>query len=192
MDAPQVNCVIIHGSPRSPDHWVPIGSKKRWITWIKNELENRGIEAFTPNMPVPWQPIYKDWKEELEKLPINENSILIGHSAGGAFLPRWLGETKQKVKKLIIVAPGKNIGTYPNAEHNRELYDFEIDPTIKERVGEIVIFTSPEEPPHRQKNIALYRELFDAKVVSLPGRGHFVFDDMKTAEFPELLEEILK
>ena len=93
---------------------------------------------------------------------------------------------------MILVAPGKNIGTYPNAEHNKELYDFEIDPTIKERVQEIVIFTSPEEPPHRQKNVFLYKDLFDAKLVSLPGKGHFTFDDMKTDEFPELLEEILK
>jgi predicted alpha/beta hydrolase family esterase len=171
---------------------VPIGDKKRWITWIKEELEKKGIDAFTPNMPIPWEPIYKNWKAEFEKLPVNENSILIGHSAGGAFLPRWLGETKQKVRKLILVAPGKNIGTYPNADHNRELYDFEIDPTIKERVGEIIIFTSPEEPSHRQANVALYKDVFNAKVVSLSGKGHFTFDEMKTDEFPELLEEVLK
>ncbi len=186
------NCVIIHGSPRSQAHWTPIGSKKRWITWMKQELEKRGIETFTPNMPVPWEPVYRDWKSEFEKLPVNENSILIGHSAGGAFLPRWLGETKQKIKKLILVAPGKNIGNYPNAEHNKELYNFIIDPTIKNRVEEIVIFTSPEEPKHREENVILYKKAFDAKVVSLLGKGHFVFDDMKTDEFPELLEEVLK
>ena len=191
MNPSKSNCIIIHGSPRSPEHWVPIGSKKRWITWIKEELEKRGIKAFTPNMPIPWQPVYKDWKDEFQKLPINDESILVGHSAGGAFLPRWLGETKQKIKKLILVAPGKNIGTYPNAEHNCELYDFEIDPTIKDRVGEIIIFTSPEEPSHRQKNVELYKRLFDAKVISLPGKGHFVLDSMKTDEFPELLEIIL-
>ena len=72
------------------------------------------------------------------------------------------------------------------------LADFEIDPKIKERVEEIIIFTSPEEPPHRQKNVALYKELLDARVISIPSKGHFVYSDMKTNEFPELLEEILK
>jgi len=187
----ELNCIIIHGSPRSPAHWVPIGDKKRWITWIKNELEKKGIKAYTPNMPVPWQPVYKDWKEEFEKFPVNNATVLIGHSAGGAFLPRWLGESKKKIKKLILVAPGKNIGTYPNAEHNKELYDFEIDPLIKDLAEEIIIFTSPEEPPHRQKNVLLYKGLLDAKVVSLPGKGHFTFDEMKTDEFPELLDIIL-
>lgn len=192
MDSSKINCIIIHGSPRDQEHWIPIGDERRWQTWIKRELEKRGIETFTPTMPNPVEPRYADWKEEFEKLPVNENSILIGHNAGGAFLPRWLGENKQKIKKLLLVAPGKYIGTYPNAKHNTELYDFEIDPTIKERVGEIVIFTSPEEPPHRQKDIALYKEVFGAQVISLPGRGHFIFSDTKTNEFPELLEEVLK
>jgi predicted alpha/beta hydrolase family esterase len=186
------NCIIIHGSPQSQAKWVPIGDKKRWITWVKEELEKKGIPTYTPNMPVPWEPVYKDWKEAFEKLPVNENSILIGHSAGGAFLPRWLGENQQRIKKLILVAPGKKMGNYPNAEHNRDLYNFEINPEVKDRVGEIIIFTSPEEPAHRQENILLYQELFGAKVVSLPGKGHYTFDDMKTDEFPELLEEILK
>ena len=186
-----MNCIIIHGSPRSKELWVPIGDKKRWITWIKNELEKRGVETFTPNMPLPWQPVYKDWKAEFEKLPVNSESVLVGHSAGGAFLPRWLGENPQKIKKLILVAPGKKIGSYPNAEHNRELYDFEINPQIKEMAGEIIIFTSPEEPPHRKDNVVLYHKLLGGKIISLAGRGHFVYDDMGTDEFPELLDAIL-
>jgi predicted alpha/beta hydrolase family esterase len=185
-----MNCIIIHGSPRNAEHWTPVGDKKRWMTWLKAELENKGIETFTPSMPIPWQPLYKNWKAEFEKLPIKEDTILIGHSAGGAFLPRWLGENQKKVKKLILVAPGKNIGTYPNAEHNKELYDFEINPEIKNRVGKIIIFTSPEEPPHRQKNVTIYKELLDAKVISLPDKGHFVYEDMGTNEFPEILEVI--
>jgi predicted alpha/beta hydrolase family esterase len=188
----KINCMIIHGSPRDQAHWVPIGDPKRWQTWIKTELEKRGIETYTPTMPDPVEPRYSAWKEEFEKLPVNENSILVGHSAGGAFLPRWLGENQQKVRKLILIAPGKNIGDYPNAEHNRELYDFEISPSLKERVGEIVIITSPEEPSHRQKNVTLYKELLGARVLSIPGKGHFVYKDMGTNEFPELLEEILK
>ncbi|MCB9806027.1 alpha/beta hydrolase [Candidatus Nomurabacteria bacterium] len=185
------NCIIIHGSPASPEKWVPIGDKKRWITWTKEELEKRDITTYTPNMPIPWQPIYADWRKEFEKMPINEDTILIGHSAGGAFVVRWLGDTGQKVKKLILVSPGKNIGNYPNAEHNKELYDFTINSKIKEQVNEIIIFTSPEEPPHRQENVLIYQNLLGAQVVSLGGRGHYTYDHMGTDEFPELLEEIL-
>jgi predicted alpha/beta hydrolase family esterase len=154
MNKQKTNCIIIHGSPKGKEFWTPIGDQKRWQTWLKAELEKRGIKAFVPSMPIPWQPVYRDWKQEFEKLPLNEDSILVGHSAGGAFLVRWLGE--KKVKKLILVSPGKKIGDYPNAEHNTELYDFEVNPKVKERAKEIMIFTSPEEPPHRQENVVLY------------------------------------
>jgi predicted alpha/beta hydrolase family esterase len=104
---------------------------------------------------------------------------------------RWLGENNQKIRKLILVAPGKKIGSYPNAEHNRELYDFKVNPKIKDRVGNIIIFTSPEEPQHRKENVKLYRELLGAEVISLKGKGHFVYQDTGTDKFPELLEIIL-
>src|SRR3984957_3096551 len=185
MDDQKTNYIIVHGSPRGPEFWVPVGDEKRWSTWLKAELEKRGFDVYTPSMPVPWQPVYRDWKEEFEKLPVHENTVLIGHSAGGAFLPRWLGENHKKIKKLILIAPGKKIGDYPNAEHNRELYDFEIDPEIKHLPKEgIVIFTSPEEPSHRKENVELYRKLLGARVISLKSKGHFKYDDMGTSEFP--------
>ena len=37
---------------------------------------------------------YSKLKEEFEKQGIDENSILIDHSCGCAFLARWLGGTK--------------------------------------------------------------------------------------------------
>jgi predicted alpha/beta hydrolase family esterase len=157
-----------------------------------NALKAKGVPTSVhyPS-PLHWQPVYKDWKREFEKLPINTETILVGHSAGGAFLVRWLGENNQKIRKLILVAPGKKIGSYPNAEHNRELYDFKVNPKIKDRVGNIIIFTSPEEPPHRKENVKLYRELLGAEVISLKGKGHFVYQDTGTDKFPELLEIIL-
>jgi predicted alpha/beta hydrolase family esterase len=191
MKTPEINCIIIHGSPRDKTFWTPIGDPKRWQTWLKHELETRGIKTFVPSMPTPWQPTYKKWKVEFEKFPLNENSILVGHSAGGAFLVRWLGENKQIVKKLILVSPGKKIGNYPNAIHNKDLYDFKVNPLVKYAAKEIVIFTSPEEPAHRQENIALYRKILSAKVISLPGRGHYVYKDLGTNEFPELLDVIV-
>jgi predicted alpha/beta hydrolase family esterase len=65
---------------------------------MKNELEKRKIRVYIPLMPESWSPKYEKWKEILDKLLIDSNSVLIGHSAGCAFLTRWLGETKKKVK----------------------------------------------------------------------------------------------
>ncbi len=187
------NCIIVHGSPKDEASWRPPTDKNKWMSWIKEELEKVGIKTYTPSMPTPWLPLYKAWKEEFEKTPINKNSILIGHSAGGAFLVRWLSETGQKIKKMILVAPGKILHGAPT-EHsrNKELYDFEINPTIKKQVQEIVVITSDNDKPWRIESANLYKKKLSAKLIIIPGKAHFTYKEMGTRELPELLEEILK
>ncbi|MCW8966697.1 MAG: class I tRNA ligase family protein, partial [Candidatus Pacearchaeota archaeon] len=106
------NVVIVHGVNPKDEHRV--GTKdytpqnvKNWLPWIKEELEKKEFNVFTPLMPESWAPNYKKWKNEFEKISVDENSVLIGYSAGGAFLVRWLSETKTKIKKIILVAPAK-------------------------------------------------------------------------------------
>ena len=86
-----MNCIIIHGS-----NSTEAGSKKglpenerHWKPWLKEELKKRGIKVSNKLYPEDWEPNYKKWKEIFEKNEIDENTILIGHSAGGGFLVRW-------------------------------------------------------------------------------------------------------
>lgn len=67
-------------------------------------MKNRKIEVSADLYPQDWRPHYDDWKKVFEKNEINSDTILIGHSSGGGFLVRWLGEAKIKIKKLILVA----------------------------------------------------------------------------------------
>ena len=101
---------VIHGCPSNIKKAMDPETRtydKHWIPWIKEELQSRGVEVETPLMPNPWEPIYEAFKVESNKYPVDEESILIGHSCGSAFLVRWLGDTKQKISKLILVAPWK-------------------------------------------------------------------------------------
>jgi hypothetical protein len=189
MKSQKINCIIVHGCPSSPE--TNIMSKARyfrhWIFWTKRELNKRGIKTDTPVMPEPWHPDYKKFRKEIENYHITENTILIGHSCGCAFLVRWLGETKRKIKKLILVAPWKI-----NAKHDkwRKLfYEYPIDRTIQERVKEIVMFTADNENENGKKSLSIFQEALGGKIIELKGRGHFVFEDMGTEEFPELLKE---
>jgi predicted alpha/beta hydrolase family esterase len=101
----QKNCIIVHGGP---GNWLPSDNHNfgdwGWRRWVRKELSKKGISAETPQMPDPWNPVYENYKKE-QKLPVNENSVLVGHSRGCAFLVRWLGDSKKKIKKLILVAP---------------------------------------------------------------------------------------
>jgi len=159
---------------------------KHWIPWTRDELTKRGYEVKTPMMPTPWDPDYEAFRKEFEKNSFSEDDILIGHSCGAAFLVRWLGDSKQKIEKLILVAPWKiaaRKGTLREA-----YYNYEIDPSIRDRVKEVVIFTSDNEEEGGKESAKIFHEALGGKVIELRHHGHYTEDDMGTVEFPELLE----
>lgn len=128
-----MNCIIIHGCPSKPETGaVKRTYDKHWIPYIKKELTRAGIKTDTPLMPEPWKPDYEKFKKEFEKYKVDENTILVGHSCGCAFLVRWLGETKKKIYKLILVAPWKI--PKKNDEARQKFYVYNIDKTIHSRV----------------------------------------------------------
>jgi len=161
---------------------------KHWIPWIAKSLNAQGILTTVPLMPEPWKPNYEEYKKEFEKQEVNENTILIGHSCGSAFLVRWLGDSKQKVAKLILVAPWKIAG---EKSLKKAFYEYLIDETIKSRVGKIVMFTADNEEDVGKESLKIFHSALGGKIVNLKSRGHYTMEDMKTEEFPELLNEVI-
>lgn len=187
------NCLIVHGCPSNREGAVDPKTRtydKHWLPWTKEQLIANAVETQIALMPTPWQPDYKKFKQEFEKYPVNENTILIGHSCGCAFLVRWLGETKRKIFKLILVAPWK----IPDEddEFRKEFYTYPIDETIKSRVEKIIMFTADDEEADGKKSLAIFQEALGGETIDLKSHGHYTLDDMKTEEFPELLKKILE
>ena len=188
----KINCIIVHGCPSNAEKAMNEETRtydKHWIPWTKEQLISKGIEVETPLMPEPWKPNYNKFKEEFEKYEVNEDSVLIGHSCGCAFLVRWLGETKQKIDKLILVAPWKIPDE--NDEHRKEFYIYPIDESIRERINKIVMFTADDEGDDGKKSLKIYNKFLGGKIIELKGHGHYTMGDMGTTEFPELIEEII-
>ncbi len=189
----KMKCIIIHGCPSNAEKAMSPETRtydKHWIPWTKRELSSKGIEVETPLMPEPWEPNYEKFKEEFEKYSVGEDSVLIGHSCGCSFLVRWLGETKQKINKLILVAPWKiEEGA---SESKKAFYEFSIDTTIKERVKEITMFTADDEDEEGKEGLKMFHKAFGGKIIELQGRGHYTQGDMGTKEFPELIEKIIE
>ena len=186
------NVVIVHGIPSDEEKTKNPKTRtydKHWIPWIKEHLKNKKIDVEVPLMPEPWKPNYENWKKKFDTLNINENSVLIGHSGGCAFLVRWLGETKKKIQKLILVAPWK-ISSEEFSDEENEMYSFEINKGIKKKVRKIIIFTSDNEEDDGKKSVQIFHDATNSKIIGLKNYGHFTLGDMGTEEFPELLNEI--
>lgn len=186
-------CIIIHGCPSDVEKAMSLKTRtydKHWIPWIKKQLIINGIKTEASLMPSPWQPDYEKFKNEFEKYNVNENTILIGHSCGCTFLVRWLGETKRNISKLILVAPWK---IEKNAsELKKRFYEFSIDTTIKNRVNKIIMFTADNEAEDGKMGLKMFHKNLGGEIIELKGRGHYTMRDMRTEEFPELLQIILK
>lgn len=188
-----LKCIIIHGCPSDIEKAMNPETRtynKHWIPWTTKQLNTYGINTEVPLMPEPWSPNYEKFKEEFEKYTVDENTILIGHSCGCAFLVRWLGETKRKIHKLILVAPWK----IPDGddENRKRFYIYDIDKSIKDKIKEVIIFTSDNEEDDGKESVKIFHNDLGGKIVDLKNHGHYVIGHMGTEEFPELIEQIIK
>ena len=183
------NCIIVHGCPvdnekaKDPERRT---YDEHWLPWTKDKLVSMGIPTEIPSMPRPWYPVYEDFRKEFERYDVGEDTVLVGHSCGCSFLVRWLGETKKKIKKLVLVAPVK-INSHSLCS---EFYDFAVDPHISKRT-EIIYFTSDDESDDGKKSLELLHDVLGGKVIEIKGYGHYMEKHMGTVECPELVEEII-
>lgn len=90
--------VIFHGTGGHPE--------ENWFPWIKKELEKLNYTVIIPHFPTPANQTPESWFEVINMYlnSIISDSILIGHSLGGAFLLRVLESSENRVKAAFFVA----------------------------------------------------------------------------------------
>lgn len=183
------NAIIVHGMPSKEEYLdpqFPSASNAHWFPWLQKQLTMRGILTQTPEMPEPYDPDYQKWSSVFEQFKLADDTILIGHSCGGGFLVRWLSENNVKVGKVILVAPWLD----PLHEHPK-MFDFKIT-DITDKTNEIHVFISSDDDKEMLDTVDILKgSITNLKMHEYTNKGHFIFDHMKTNEFPELLEVIL-
>jgi predicted alpha/beta hydrolase family esterase len=184
--------IIIHGTSEHEEYFdksVPSSSNNHWIAWLQKQLIVRGVHSHTPEIPDAWKPVYPLWKTELERFQLNTDTALVGHSCGGGFLIRWLTEHPEvKVGNVILVAPWLD----PDRRKTTDFFDFEVDPLLSNRASRLTIFHSDDDMEEVQKSVRYLRKtLKDFQYKEFKNFGHFCLADMKTTEFPELLDAVL-
>lgn len=181
--------IIIHGMPGKEEYYDvnrPASSNCHWLPWIQKQLLLKDIVAQSLEMPVPYNPEYEAWKDMFERMPINEETILIGHSCGGGFIVRYLSENEVKVAKVVLVAPWID----PESILDTGMFDFLINENIVSKTRGITMFSSTNDDVQVQKSVKMIEGIVkDIKVIEFKDAGHFCYGDMGTEVFPELLEE---
>lgn len=105
------NALILHGAGNN--------SKGNWFPWLKNELENKGYNVWVPDLPNSNEPIKSAWLNTIfsnKEWVFDENSLIIGHSAGATLVLRILENLPDNVKinKTVLVSGVIELGTNPD------------------------------------------------------------------------------
>lgn len=184
--------IILHGRPDHDEYYNIQGnspSNSHWLPWLQQQLLIRGILTQTPEMPRPYEPRYEVWRQEFTHLPVDERTLLVGHSCGGGFLLRWLSEGNYRVGRVVLVAPWLDIEGEAG-----DFFRFALDRQIdRKAVHGIDVLYSTNDYPHLQSSTAkLRRELPQLRYHRFIDYGHFTFSAMQTRAFPELVEICLR
>ncbi|MBS3104806.1 serine hydrolase family protein [Candidatus Woesearchaeota archaeon] len=132
-----MNFFIIHGVYADPN--------ANWFPWLKKELEKRGYECSVPKFPTPLDQTLESWFRVLANYvdKINEESVLIGHSLGAAFILNYLEKANKKIKAAILVAPFHKLLGIQYDEINKTFIDKEFYwEKIKNSCSRFYIFAS--------------------------------------------------
>lgn len=138
------NYFLLHGSFGSPF--------SNWIPYLRQELENRNLEVYTPDFPtgVGYQ-TYENWSKLLkiyvEANILNENTIIFAHSIAPVFISKFLIENQIKVKRLVFIC-GFNNYLGINEEYdtvNKSMFLNNLE-DIKKYCDDIICFYSDNDP----------------------------------------------
>jgi predicted alpha/beta hydrolase family esterase len=175
---------LIHGYTGSPESDL--------FPWIIEKLSGIGFTITAFHMPNPDFPIAAEWDRYLDDniRELNEDTYFICHSLGCVTLLRYLNKQSVKVKiGGAILASGfvERLHKYPM------LWDFvDIDLDMKKLIAMVekrCVFSAPNDTIVDYKYSQELARLFDAKIITIDGGGHFIGQE-GFSEFPKLFEEL--
>lgn len=174
--------IIFHGTLGTPDG--------NWFQWLKKELEARDITVWLPQLSRAEQPSLNEWYRFVKEhcpFPINENTLIVGHSSGAILALVIAQNNMEKIGAIVDVSVFHDNSL--QWEPNGRLFDVQFDwPAIQQGVNELLFIHSDNDPYVPLDQAQFVASSCDAELILIPGQGHFNLeqgDEYK--QFPKLL-----
>jgi len=174
--------IIIHGAYGHPN--------ENWYPWLKAELEILRQKVIVPEFPTPENQTLENWLRLFE-YKLDENTILVGHSLGAAFILTILERLKKPIKAAFLVAGfiGK-LGHHEFDEINKTFIEKPFNwQRIKQNCKQFFIYNSDNDPYVPLEKGEQIAKNLGVELNVMKGAGHFNADAGYT-EFNILLEDI--
>jgi uncharacterized protein len=177
------NAIILHGTGCTPDSF--------WQPSIKAFLEKKGYSVWVPQLPDADTPDLKKWLPMvMDTGEFNQDTILIGHSAGGPLVLSVLENLSTTIHKAILVAGYARQINKPELIL-QETYDWK---KIKDNVRDLIFLNSSNDPWGCDHKEGLYMwNKLGGSLVLLENEGHMGSDSYNQpfTRF-KLLEKLLE
>lgn len=181
------NVVLIHGyKGNSENHWFP---------YIKENLEEHGVQVFTPQMAEDHT--LEAWLKKAEEIIplINEKTILVGHSLGCPFILHLLSKLSKPVFGTIFVAGFGKQFSVPDVDEKEEEECNRFIQNIawkkaRENAGVLKIFAGINDPVVPLDVSLNLGTMLKSPIRFIEKSGHFCAEDGFDT-FSELLEYLL-
>lgn len=163
------NVFIIHGAYGYPE--------ENWFPWLKSELKTFGCKVFVPKFPTPenqslenWLKVFEDYKQYL-----NENSIVVGHSLGPAFLLNILEKLDKPIKAAFFVSGFISLLGNPEFDEiNKSFVEKSFDwQKIKQNCPKFFVFHSDNDPYVPLEQAEKLAKNLGVSVILVKNAGHF-------------------
>jgi pimeloyl-ACP methyl ester carboxylesterase len=159
-----------------------------WKYWLQFRTEkDHDIITQIPKFPHAHALLmkYEEWEKIMDFQDINNDTTLIGHSAGGGFILKYMSQHPElKVRQVVLVAPWID----PNNFQPFGFYkDFDLNNNITNRTkyGVDMLVSSDDMDDIKQSTDKIAQNIQNIRVHNFENRGHFIFP-----EFPEILDII--
>jgi predicted alpha/beta hydrolase family esterase len=182
-----MNVIIFHGTDCTPD------SKYYWYAWLRQQLEDKGHAVLVPYYPdINHEDIATFLPKILSSHTFDNDTILVGHSAGSPLILSILENMSNPVRQSVLVA---GYSMRPKGETLdpvlQESYNWK---KIKQNSKEFVCINSVNDPwgcDDKQGRI-LFDKLGGTQIIK--NEGHFGSEsqNLPYAQFPLLRDIILE
>lgn len=166
-----INVFILHGTAGHP--------KENWFPWLKKELEKLlplECKVIIPQFPTPENQTLENWFKvfDIHKKEFTSDTILVGHSLGGAFLLRVLEKSNIKIKACFIVSAPIGILPIKNYETDKPFIGHKFNwSKIRNNCKRFFVFHSDNDPYVSLGNGKKLSKNLGTKLIFIPDCGHF-------------------
>jgi pimeloyl-ACP methyl ester carboxylesterase len=186
----KMNIVLCHGVMGPEEDWNirAYNQTKKWKDWLQfyTEFEHDVItqKPYFPHAHVLLMK-YDEWEKIMDHQDINSDTVLVGHSAGGGFVLKYLAlHPELRVRQVVLVAPWIDVeGFQPFGFY----CGFDLDDSIVARAGQgIDVMISDDDFSYITDSVdKIVENMPSARIHRFTGRGHFT-----GTELPEIMQII--